>query len=47
MSNPFLVTKDTDCYECYNIMKTHNINYLRVVRYDKILGIIKKSDVSR
>jgi len=27
------------------MMKTHNINYLRVVRDDKILGIIKKSDV--
>ena len=45
MSNPLFVMENTYCYECYQMMKTHNINYLRVVRDDKILGTIKKSDV--
>lgn len=45
MGNNLEVTEKTNCYECYKLMNEHHINYLRVMKDNCVIGILKKSDV--
>jgi len=45
MANHLVVTEKTNCYECYKVMDENHVNYLRVVRDDLVIGVLKRADV--
>jgi len=47
LKNNLYVSENTNCYDCYHIVKKYNLDYLPIKSNGNIIGILSKNDIER